>query len=100
MSTGSCCPHGSWPRLQVDYQSQGTKLEIAGTTCYHVGKQGNKPLLLVSDIFGATSGKHEAFADTWASFGYDVYLPELLTEPYNGEMDMGKIVACIKNQNY
>ena len=55
---------------------------------------------MASDIFGATSGKHEAFADTWASFGYNVYLPELLVEPYNGEMDLGKIIASIKSQNF
>jgi len=42
----------------------------------------------VSDIFGATSGFHEAIADTYASFGYNVYLPELLTDPYTGEMNM------------
>lgn len=55
---------------------------------------------MVSDIFGATSSKHETFADTWASLGYNVYLPELLVEPYNGEMDMGKIVASIKSQDF
>ena len=55
---------------------------------------------MVSDIFGSTSGQHEAFADTFATFGYNVYLPELLVEPYNGEMDMGKIVASIKGQDF
>jgi len=47
---------------------------------------------MVSDIFGATSGQHESFADTFASFGYNVYLPELLTEPYNGPIEMTTII--------
>jgi dienelactone hydrolase len=54
---------------------------------------------MVSDIFGATSGYHEAVADTYASLGYNVYLPELLSDPYTGEMDIGKIMANIKGQN-
>ncbi len=100
MSNNYCCPHGSWPSLQLEYQSQGTKLQIADTTCYHIGKKGNKPLVLISDIRGATSGRHEAIADTWASFGYDVYLPQLLTEPHNAEMETPKIMESIKKQNY
>jgi dienelactone hydrolase len=95
---GSCCPKGSWPRLQANYESKGERLEINGTICYHIG-EGNKVLVLVSDIFGAKSGKHEAFADTFSTLGYNVYLPEILDTPYNGEMDKGKIIANIKSQN-
>ena len=55
---------------------------------------------MISDIFGATSGRHQSVADTYASFGYNVFLPEILISPYDGEIDMPKIVASVKEQNW
>lgn len=54
----SCCPNGSWPALQANYQGQGTKFNLADTTVYHVGNAGEKTLIIISDIFGATSARH------------------------------------------
>ncbi len=55
---------------------------------------------MISDIFGATSSNHESFADTWASMGYNVYLPQLLVEPCTGDVVMEKIIATIKSQPF
>lgn len=54
---GGCCPEGAWPALKVDYKPEGEKLEIAGTSVYHVGS-GQRVLVIVSDIFGSTSARH------------------------------------------
>lgn len=94
-----CCPKGSWPALQTHYQAKGDTFELGGTTVYHIG-DSNKILVIVSDIFGATSGRHRNVADTFAALGYNVYLPEILVNPYDGEMDMPKIVENIKGQNW
>jgi dienelactone hydrolase len=52
---------------------------------------------VISDIFGATSGRHESVADTFAEFGYTVYIPEVLVNPYQGT---GDIMQCIKDQSW
>jgi dienelactone hydrolase len=53
-------------------------------------------LIIFSDIFGANSSRHFSVADTYASFGYNVYLPELLVKPYALEViDMDKIMKVI-----
>ena len=54
---GTCCPPGSWPALKAEYKAEGERLSIAGTSVYHIGS-GDKILVMVSDIFGATSGRH------------------------------------------
>lgn len=56
---------------------------MADTTVYHVGKEHDRVLVIISDIFGATSGRHQSVADTFAELGYNVYLPEILVNPYN-----------------
>ena len=54
---------------------------------------------MVSDIFGASSGRHQGIADSYAQFGYNVYVPEILPEVYSGPLDFPVIVAYIKNLN-
>lgn len=66
-----------------------------GVPLYHVGK-GKHALLILSDIFGATSGRHRNVADLFASLDYDVYLPEILVSPYTGS---GDIMENIKGQD-
>ena len=82
-----CCPKGSWPQLATDYVPKGETLNVEGALIYHAG-EGNRVLFIVSDIFGATSGRHQAVADIFAAEGYNVYMPEILSPPYNGGMDM------------
>ena len=53
---------------------------------------------MISDIFGATSGRHQNIADTYASFGYNVFLPEILIEPYTKEFDIPAILANLSKQ--
>jgi len=55
---------------------------------------------MVSDIWGAFSGSHEAFADTFSKFGYNVFLPQILTDPYVGDMNSKLMGKCIKSQNF
>lgn len=55
---------------------------------------------MVSDIWGSKSGNHYAFADTFQTFGFNVYLPQILTEPYVGEMNSKLMSQCIKNQKF
>lgn len=69
-----CCPKGSWPQLAVDYHPKGQTKNVEGVSIYHVG-EGHKPLLIISDIFGATSSRHQVVADIFASWGYNVFLP-------------------------
>ena len=54
---------------------------------------------MVSDIFGASSGRHQGIADSYAQFGYNVYVPEILPEVYSGPLDFPVIVAYVKNLN-
>lgn len=86
-----CCPEGSWPQLATDYISMGEILNIEGTTVYHVGS-GSKCLTIIEDIFGIDSGRHKTVADLFASFGYNVFMPELLDPIYSGPMESGPIV--------
>lgn len=70
----SCCPKGSWPALNSSYTSKGTSFPLAGTTVYHVGKS-DRILIVIEDIFGSTSTRHQSVADTFAEWGYQVFLP-------------------------
>lgn len=56
-------------------------------------------MIIISDIFGATSGRHENVADTYAEFGYNVYLPEILMTPYHEGMKES-MMECIKHQDW
>jgi dienelactone hydrolase len=50
-------------------------------------------LVIITDIFGAFTGRHQSIADTYAKWGYNVYLPEILTEVFKDDpTDMAKIV--------
>jgi dienelactone hydrolase len=93
-----CCPQGSWPQLKVDYNPKGEIQSIEGVSTYHVGS-GNRVLLIVEDIFGINSGRHQVVADLFASKGYNVYLPEFLDPYYDGPFDMASIIANIKGQS-
>ncbi len=77
----NCCPVGSWEQLKVDYQPQGEDLEVDGVPLYHVG-DGKRAIVIVSDIFGAKSGRHRNVADIFASLKYNVFLPEILSQPF------------------
>lgn len=94
-----CCPKGSWPALTVDYKAKGQYLDAAGTKAYHVGSS-DRVLVIIEDIFGATSARHESVADTFADFGYNVYLPHILPNPYTGDVGSPEIVQNIKSQNW
>lgn len=61
---------------------------------------GKSAIIIVSDIFGSSSGRHHAIADTYAKLGYSVYLPELLSPPYQGPIEMEPIMNNVKSQNY
>jgi dienelactone hydrolase len=57
------------------------KFNLADTSVYNVGQNNQKVLIIFSNIFGAYSSRHRNIADTYASFGYNVYLPQLLLIP-------------------
>jgi hypothetical protein len=69
-----CCPPGSWPALKIDYQPQGETFQLNGVPVYHIGT-GSRVIIIFTDIFGAFTGRHQSIADTYASWGYNVYLP-------------------------
>lgn len=94
MSEHPCCPKGSWPALQTQYSPKGITTDLGGFSLYTVGNSP-KNLLLISDIYGFTSGRHQSVADTFASFGYTVYLPEFLPSPYNEKDDIVQYLASI-----
>lgn len=75
MQEHKCCPDGSWPALKTNYKPKGNTFNLAGTTVYHVGEGHHKTLIIISDIFGATSARHQSVADTYSELGYNVYLP-------------------------
>lgn len=93
----SCCPQSSWEQLTTHYVPKGQDLSINGVPVYHVG-EGHRTLVIFSDIFGATSGRHRNVADIFASLHYNVYLPELLVTPYEGEIGPA-IMDNIKGQD-
>lgn len=41
-----CCPKGSWPQLQSDYNCKGKTVDVEGVSIYQVGS-GKKGLLVV-----------------------------------------------------
>ena len=95
-----CCPPGSWPALVKGCVSKGERINIGNTDCYHIG-DSNKVLILIEDIFGNRSGRHETVADTFASFGYNVYMPSILINPYPEDaIDMKNMMDNIKGQNW
>jgi hypothetical protein len=51
--------------LNVDYKPKGDTFKIGETEVYHIG-DSNKVLIVISDIFGAFSGRHQSVADTFA----------------------------------
>jgi len=73
----ACCPPGSWPALDADYQPKGEKIYLDDVPVYHIGS-GNRVIIIFTDIFGAFTGRHQNIADTYAEWGYNVYLPEIL----------------------
>lgn len=95
----ACCPPGSWPALQVEYELKGKTIDLGeGLKVYEAGT-GTKALVLFEDIFGTESGRHRTLADTFASFGYIVYLPELLDPVYQGSIeDMPKLLEALQKQ--
>jgi dienelactone hydrolase len=54
---------------------------------------------MLSDIFGINTGRHKIVADTYSKLGFNVYLPEIMTIPYVGEMDIPKIMEFAKKQD-
>jgi dienelactone hydrolase len=71
----SCCPKGSWEQLNAEYHPIGEDLNVDGVPVYHTGKGNPRVLIIFSDIFGATSGRHRSVADIFASLHYEVFLP-------------------------
>lgn len=63
-----------------------------------MGQPGPRTLFIFSDIFGATSGRHRNVADYFASLHYDVYLPQILINPYSGDLGPA-IMENIKGQD-
>lgn len=95
-----CCPPGSWPALIEQYEPKGSTLDLDGTKVYHIGS-GKRVLIIFTDIFGAFTGRHQAIADTYANWGYNVYLPEILTEVYVGDASDGaKIVPYAQSLDH
>jgi len=45
----------------------------SGLKVYEIGS--GKPLLIVEDIFGIESGRHQIMADTYANLGFHVFMP-------------------------
>lgn len=76
----------------------------SGLEYYVVGSTSDKPLLLIADVFGYNSGRTRTIADQFASQGYYVIVPKLLTPGLDGGTD-GVWVAiilisyCIINEN-
>lgn len=94
-----CCPPGSWPALQIAYEPKGEVFHLDQVPVYHVGS-GSRVIIIFTDIFGAFTGRHQSIADTFAEWGYNVYLPEILPELYVGDpTDMAKIVPYAQGLN-
>lgn len=66
---------------------------------YHIG-EGKQVIIMFEDIFGMASGRHKSVADAYASLGYNVYVPKLIAHPYEGDIDIPKIMASAKSQNF
>lgn len=74
----SCCPPGSYPQLNTDYQCIGKEIELEGIKIYDVGT-GSKCIIWNHDIFGWTAagcGRTRQMCDLFAQKGYRVILPD------------------------
>lgn len=83
-----------------NYHDKGKVISEDKVSYYHSG-EGEKALVMVSDIFGCHSARHHAVADTYAELGYDVYVPALLDNPYNGiDVDVNSIIEWLLKQDF
>lgn len=88
----SCCPTGSEPKLAANYTPKGTTQNLGDLPVYTVG-QGDKAILIISDIFGPDGGRTKLICDQLADAGFLVVLPDLFkgdfwkSEDFNGLMD-------------
>ena len=75
----SCCPAGSWPALDANYEGKGNIQDIGeGLQTYIVGEvSSKKSIILVPDVFGPGGGRNSAIADQLAAEGYFVLLPDI-----------------------
>eukprot|EP01095_Lingulamoeba_sp_RSL-Kostka_P002356 TRINITY_DN13201_c0_g1_i1.p1 TRINITY_DN13201_c0_g1~~TRINITY_DN13201_c0_g1_i1.p1 ORF type:complete len:261 (-),score=99.22 TRINITY_DN13201_c0_g1_i1:158-940(-) len=76
---GSCCPNGSWPSLQVDYEPQGKYEDLGeGLNVYYNGAaDSTKAIMVIHDVFGVDSGRSKAIVDHFAKEGYFTVMPDL-----------------------
>ena len=76
-----CCPPGSLPKLHHTTENKGKIEFIGGYNNYIVG-DSPRTIILIYDIFGLTGGRTKDLADTIASFGYTVVVPDPLKGDY------------------
>ena len=78
--------------MKSDHKPKGEWFEVGGSKCYHSGS-GEKYLMLMEDVWGATSCRHESVADTFADLGYNVYMPLCLEPAYVGDYDLPNLTG-------
>ena len=84
----SCCPDGSYPYLQPDTATKGTKQTLAdGTEFYSVGSLNPNTLIMIPDIWGWDSGRTRVIADYFSDKGFFVIVPKLLVPALEGGTD-------------
>jgi dienelactone hydrolase len=59
----------------------------SGLEYYGVGLTSDKPMLLIPDVWGYNSGRTRTIADQFASQGYYVIVPKLMTPGLEGGTD-------------
>lgn len=98
--SGSCCPPGSWPAVQVaegyNYDKKGKMSKIGDDLPVYTVGTGEKGVIILPDIFGWSQMKGRFFgiADTLAEQGFNV----VLLDPFRGDTAEGKpdMIAWIK----
>jgi len=94
-----CCPRSAWPSLAKpsDYKSQGGEVQLGGTSCYISGTpEWGTAIIVMHDVFGASSGNHQRVCDELARGGHYVIMPDFFEggsiEPFytSGKVPDGK----------
>ena len=79
MTSFCCCPPDSLPALVTNYETVGTIVDKDFGSFYAVGTpEGNKPCIIIPDIWGYNGGRTRAVADLVAKTGHYVVVPKVL----------------------
>jgi len=94
-SVNQCCPIGSEPKLAATYTPRGKLINVNDLPVYTIG-EGNKVIIIITDVFGYDSGRSQLISDQFADEGFRVLLPDLFRGDNWNSDDWSKFGEWVK----